>query len=121
LTAISQSGIGEPEVKIKRHRAIAIVKDLDRCDSLKKSYAQQVDIISALRKINEQKEFKIQEYKDSEARLNNVISNYAAMQDAQESRYREMEKKYKREVRMGRFKLVLLGGVIAYGIYQSIK
>lgn len=72
-------------------------------------------------KIIQSKDASIQECKQTQGRLNQVISNFSAMEKSSEIRYDTLKKKYKREVRAGRFKLLLLGGAIAYGIYQSIK
>lgn len=120
-TVYSQQNIPEPEIKLKRHQAIAVVKDLTRYDSLKVSYRLLEENISNLKMISEQKDAKILEYKDSENRLHLIISNYSALQLADKTKYRELERNYKKEVRAGRFKLVLMGGLAAFAIYKSIK
>lgn len=120
-TALSQNVIPEPSLSIKRHRVIGIVKDFERYDSLKVQFAIcQANNLESEKRIAK-KDSAIQEYKDSENRLQTVIGNYSAMQKADQKRYSDLEKKYKKEVRAGRFKLVLMGGAIAFALYKTIK
>lgn len=121
LSVSSQTGIVEPDVKIKRSNAIKVVKDLERFDSLKARYILLEENISNLRMISEQKDLKIEEYKANEASLRYVIENYAIMQQSSDAQYHDLQKKHKKEVRAGRFKLVLLGGALAFGIYQTLR
>lgn len=120
LSVFSQS-VTEPEVRIKRSQAIATVKDLTRYDSLKVRYQLLEENIENLKRISHQKDLKLQEYKESEDRYKVVVGNYSAMQQADKKRYSDLEKKFKKEVRAGRFKVVLLGGALAFGIYKTLK
>lgn len=72
-------------------------------------------------KVIQEKDKQINQYKQSEGRLNLVISNQTAIEEAAAVRYKALEKKYKSEVRVGRFKVILIGGLAAFAIYQTIK
>lgn len=121
FSVFSQTDTPEPDVKIKRRVAIEVVKDLTRYDSLQVRYKLLEENIANLKMISEQKDLKLREYKDSESRLNLIISNQSALNREVDLRYKALEKEYKREVRAGRFKLVLLGGAVAFALYQTFK
>lgn len=121
LKSISQIVIQEPDIKIPRSTAIATVKDLERYDGLKLQYDLLEKKIGELVKVIQTKDASLNEAKHTESRLNLVISNYNAMQKSDVARYQDMEKKYKREVRAGRFKIVLLGAAGAFILYQTFK
>lgn len=121
LIVFSQSAIPEPEVKLKRSRAIAVVKDLTRYDSLQLRFRLLEENNDNLKKVIGQKDEKISEYRDSESRLNMIIGNFSAIQRSDKIKYSQLEKKYRKEVRAGRFKLVLAGGAIAFALYKTFQ
>ena len=120
-SATSQSDILNPEVRISRSVAIATVKDLERYDGLKIEYDLLNRKVNEMVKIIQQKDDQIREDQDVIGRLNLVVNNHSAMQKMQETKYQNLQKQYTRSVRAGRFKIVLLVGVAAFGIYQTFK
>lgn len=101
--------------------AVEVLKDLTRYDSLKVQYQLLSDNVTRLKQVMEQKDKQLSTYKENEGRLNLVIGNQQLVQKSAEQRYKQLEKKYKTAVRVGRFKVVLLIGAAAFGIYKTIK
>lgn len=121
MSGTSQIDIPTPTADLPRTAAIQIIKDLDACDGLKVRYDLLEKKNSELLKAVQLQDKTVEDLRQNEARLMEVISTISVLQRSQSDNYQALEKKYKREVRAGRFKLVLLGGAVAFGIYQTLK
>ncbi len=71
--------------------------------------------------MNSQKDTIISLHENNARNYQGIIANHQVISKAKDQKYDDLNKKYKGSVRVGRFKVVVIVGLVAYGIYQSIK
>jgi hypothetical protein len=121
LKSFSQTDTSEPVVRVVRHKAIQVAADLTRYDSLKVKYELLADNVRLLNGVIVEMKEKQENAKQTEGRLNTVISNYGVLNQMQVDRYNDLQKKYKRQVRLGRFEVVLIGAAVTYALFQTLR
>jgi len=101
--------------------AIALAIDMKGYDSLQTINALHEGVIDDLHRTVNEKDGQIKDCQDSRNRLGLVISNYQAQQATDKDRQGALEKLYKKQVRAGRFKIVIIGGLAALTAYKLLK
>ncbi len=120
--SISQTGTNNRDtVCVPLAYSVQALQDLTRYDSLKIVTILQDGKIMDLQKVVSSKDEQLRDCQDSRNRLNLVIANYQSLQQSDKASYSGLENLYKKEVRAGRFKLVLIGGLIALTGYAFLK
>jgi hypothetical protein len=124
LFLICKSGLTQEQPKaviLNQSQAVKVIKDLITYDGLKEIVKIQEAQMKDLRTILAQKDTIISSYQRTTTNNESIISSNRVIFEAQEQKYKDLNKKYVRSVRWGRFKVVLLVGAIGYGLYQTLK
>jgi predicted nuclease with TOPRIM domain len=108
-------------VRLKVPTAFKAFTDIIHYDDLKESTVLMQKQLANLQKEVSKKDSMLTERDGSINNLKLINSDYEALRQNDQLKYKDLEKKYKGQVRLGRFELVLLGGSIAFGIYQTFK
>lgn len=121
FSASSQIDTARNKVILTQQQSVKAVKDLVTYDGLKEIVKIMESQMVDLREILKQKDAIISSHERTHLKNEQIIANDQAIYKAQEQQYNDLNKKYKRSVRAGRFKVVLLPVAIAGGIYLGYK
>lgn len=101
--------------------AIGTIKDLIRYDGCKEIVKVMEGQILDLKKMNDQKDTIIKFHENNAIDFRGIISNDKVIMTAKDQKYDDLNRRYKRSVRWGRFKVVLLPVFAAAGAYVGYK
>lgn len=110
-----------PQVILPIEKARIVAIDLTK-------YAGCVEIVKVmqgqimdLRMMNSQKDTIISKHERNARDYQGIIANDKIISVAQDQKYNDLNRKYKRSVRVGRFQIVLLVAAVAGGAYLILK
>lgn len=122
LNSFSQTDIRiDTMVNLRVPVAMKAAIDLVRYDEMRLRDSLQYKIIDKLEEIIKRKDEQITEQKETIVRLTTMNTLQTGIQKEVDLRYKDLERKYKKEVRAGRFKIVLLTGALAGAGYLLLK
>jgi hypothetical protein len=108
-------------VRLKVPTAMKAYIDLVKYDELKERSDLHEKIISNLEEVIKRKDESIKEKDQLITSLRTVNTDYSSLIRAKDDKYNGLEKLYKKSVRAGRFKIVLLTGALAGAGYLLLK
>lgn len=121
FNAFSQIDTAKNRVILTQQQSVKTIKDLVTYDGLKEVVKIMESQMADLREILKQKDAIITSYQNTNLKNEQIIANHQAIYKAQEQQYKDLEKKYKRSVRAGRFKIVLMAGMAVGAGYLLLK
>lgn len=119
--SFSQIDTGRGKVVLSDRVAGEVMKDIikgDACREIADILKKQIDSYQEIIKTNQQMITGLQQ---REKNLEQMVNNQRIITSDWEAKYKEAEKLRKRSVRWGRFKVVVIGGLAGFLIYQSVK
>lgn len=100
---------------------MGVLKDLIRFDGCKEIVKVMEGQIIDLRKMNDQKDTIIKLHEANAINFRGIIANSETIIKNKDQSYADLNKKYRRSVRAGRFKVVLIVAAVAGGAYLVLK
>lgn len=113
--------VPSPGVKLTLQQARSAYKDLVRYDALQYIDSMKTSQLMDYKFTIEQLRKQIATVEERERNLKLAFDGQTLLLTDEKNRVSDLERKYKRSVRLGRLKVVLIVGALAYGIYQTIK
>jgi hypothetical protein len=97
------------------------MKDLMRYDAQRSVDSIRISQINDLKSVVDMQRSQLNIIEERERNLKLALDGQTLLINDWKNRFEESEKLRKRSVRAGRFKVVLIGGALAFAIYQSLK